>query len=115
MAATSPPRCGEGRKVLRRSPLVFGEAALYTRCRKQQSTKPREKVMPRRSMVASVSFLVVTALLAGTGKIAAQTGSPALTGKVTAGQDALEGVLVSAKKSGSPVTGPVVSDKARRE
>jgi streptogramin lyase len=68
-------------------------------------------VMPRRSMVTSVSFLVVTALLAGTGKIAAQTGSPALTGKVTAGQDALEGVLVSAKKSGSTVTVTVVSDK----
>jgi virginiamycin B lyase len=70
--------------------------------------------MPRRSMVASVSFLVVTALLAGTGKIAAQTGSPALTGKVTAGQDALEGVLVSAKKSGSTVTVTVVSDKDGR-
>jgi streptogramin lyase len=71
-------------------------------------------VMPRRSMVTSVSFLVVTALLAGTGKIAAQTGSPALTGKVTAGQDALEGVLVSAKKSGSTVTVTVVSDKDGR-
>src|SRR5260370_18332579 len=71
-------------------------------------------VMPRRSMVTSVSFLVVTALLAGTGKIAAQTGSPALTGKVMAGQDALEGVLVSAKKSGSTVTVTVVSDKDGR-
>jgi virginiamycin B lyase len=61
--------------------------------------------MPRRSMVTSVSFLVFAAWLAGTGNLPAQTGSPALTGKVTAGQDALEGVLVSAKRSGSPITG----------
>ena len=67
--------------------------------------------MPRRSVVASLSFLVFAVLLAGTGTLAAQTGSPALTGKVTAGQDALEGVLVSAKKDGSNVTVTVVSDK----
>src|SRR6266436_2613022 len=71
-------------------------------------------VMPSRSMVASVGFLLLTAWLAGTGDLAAQTGSPALTGKVTAGQDALEGVLVSAKKSGSTVTVTVVSDKDGR-
>jgi virginiamycin B lyase len=70
--------------------------------------------MPSRSIVASVSFLVFTAWLAGTGNLAAQTGSPALTGKVTAGQDALEGVLVSAKKGGSTVTVTVVSDKDGR-
>jgi streptogramin lyase len=52
-------------------------------------------------------------LLAATGKLAAQTG-PALTGKVTAGQQALEGVLVSARKSGSTVTVTVVSDKDGR-
>jgi streptogramin lyase len=65
-------------------------------------------------MVARVGVLVFTAWLAGTGNLAAQTGSPALTGKVTAGQDALEGVLVSAKKSGSTVTVTVVSDKDGR-
>src|SRR5258705_5281569 len=70
--------------------------------------------MPRRSMVTSVSFLVFTACLAGTGNLPAQTGSLALSGKVTAGQDALEGVLVSAKKSGSPITVTVVSDKDGR-
>ncbi|HEY2212091.1 MAG TPA: carboxypeptidase regulatory-like domain-containing protein [Bradyrhizobium sp.] len=70
--------------------------------------------MPRRSMVASVSFLVFTVLLAGAGNMRAQTGSPALTGKVTTGRDALEGVLVSAKKSGSTVTVTVVSDKDGR-
>src|SRR3981189_91730 len=70
--------------------------------------------MPRRSMVTSVSFLVFTAWLAGTGNLPAQTGSPALTGKVTAGQDALEGVLVSAKKNGSAITVTVVSDKDGR-
>jgi streptogramin lyase len=70
-------------------------------------------VMPRRSMVTSVSFLVFAALLAGTGNLAAQTGS-ALSGKVTAGQDTLEGVLVSAKKDGSNITVTVVSDKDGR-
>jgi virginiamycin B lyase len=70
-------------------------------------------VMPRRSMVTSVSFLVFAAPLAGTGNLAAQTGS-ALSGKVTAGQDTLEGVLVSAKKDGSNITVTVVSDKDGR-
>src|SRR5665213_1251562 len=71
-------------------------------------------VMPRYQMIASVSFLVWAGLLAGTANLAAQTGSPALAGKVTAGQEALEGVLVSAKKSGSTVTVTVVSDKDGR-
>jgi len=71
-------------------------------------------VMPFSSRVASVGVVVFTAWLAGTGNLAAQTGSPALTGKVTAGPDALEGVLVSAKKTGSTVTVTVVSDKDGR-
>jgi virginiamycin B lyase len=70
--------------------------------------------MPRRSLVTGVSFLVLFSWLAGTGKLAAQNGSPALTGKVTAGQDALEGVLVSAKRNGSTITVTVVSDKDGR-
>src|SRR5258708_8110651 len=65
--------------------------------------------MPRHRMVTGVVFLVLGVLLAGVA--AAQTGSPALTGKVTAGQDVLEGVLVSAKKNGSTITVTVVSDK----
>ena len=69
--------------------------------------------MLRRSMVTSVAFLVFIAWLAGTGDAAAQAG-PALSGKVSAGQDALEGVLVSAKRSGSTVTVTVVSDKDGR-
>jgi streptogramin lyase len=69
--------------------------------------------MPRRSMVTSVSFLVFCAWLAGIGNAAAQTG-PALAGKVTAGQEGLEGVLVSAKRSGSNITVTVVSDKDGR-
>ncbi len=40
--------------------------------------------------------------------------TPALTGKVTAEQGALEGVLVSAKKDGSNITVTVVSDKDGR-
>src|ERR1700732_2407957 len=69
--------------------------------------------MSRLSMVTSVSCLVVAASLAGTGLLAAQAG-PALAGKVTARQEALEGVLVSAKKSGSTITITVVSDKDGR-
>ena len=69
--------------------------------------------MPRRSMVTSIACLVVAAWLAGTGQLAAQAG-PALAGKVTAGQEALEGVLVSAKKSGSTITVTVVSGKDGR-
>lgn len=67
--------------------------------------------MPRHRMVTGVVFLMLGALLAGTSVAAAQTGSPALSGKVTAGQDALEGVLVSAKRDGSTITVTVVSDK----
>ena len=66
--------------------------------------------MLRRSMVTSIGFLVFAAWLAGTGQAAAQAG-PALSGKVTAGQEALEGVLVSARKDGSNITVTVVSDK----
>jgi len=69
--------------------------------------------MSRRSMVTSISFLVVAAWLVGAGFAAAQTG-PALSGKVTAGLEALEGVLVSAKREGSNVTITVVSDKDGR-
>jgi streptogramin lyase len=65
-------------------------------------------------MVTGVVFLVVGALLAATGVAAAQTGTPALSGKVMAGPDALEGVLVSAKRDGSTVTVTVVSDKDGR-
>jgi len=69
--------------------------------------------MSRLSIFADIACLVVAAWLAGTGQLAAQAG-PALAGKVTAGQEALEGVLVSAKKSGSTITVTVVSDKDGR-
>src|SRR6202047_1413145 len=69
--------------------------------------------MSRLSMVTSISCLVVAAWLSGAGQLAAQAG-PALAGKGTAGQEALEGVLVSAKKSGSTITITVVSDKDGR-
>jgi streptogramin lyase len=62
----------------------------------------------------AIGLLAAIALLAGPCDLLAQTGSPALTGKVSAGQEALEGVLVSAKKSGSTVTVTVVSDKDGR-
>jgi streptogramin lyase len=70
-------------------------------------------VMSLRSMVAIIGCLVVATWLAGTGHSAAQAGA-ALAGQVTAGSAALEGVLVSAKKSGSTVTVTVVSGKDGR-
>jgi virginiamycin B lyase len=69
--------------------------------------------MSRLSIFADIACLAVAAWLAGTGQSAAQAGPP-LAGKVTAGQEALEGVLVSAKKSGSTITVTVVSDKDGR-
>ncbi len=66
--------------------------------------------MSRRSVVASFTGLAVVACLAA-GPSAAQQAAPALRGTVTAGPEALEGVLVSARKSGSTVTITVVSDK----
>jgi virginiamycin B lyase len=64
--------------------------------------------MSRLWMVAGlVCFLVA-------GASAAEPASPALTGKVSAGEGPLEGVLVSAKKTGSTVTTTVVSDKDGR-
>ena len=66
--------------------------------------------MSRLSMVSGIGCGVVAAWLAATGPLAAQAG-PALAGKVTAGGEALEGVLVSARKDGSTVTVTVVSDK----
>src|SRR5450755_2341827 len=69
--------------------------------------------MPRRATVASAAFVLIAAVLAGTNSVHAQAG-PALSGKVSDGQGALEGVLVSAKKSGSTVTITVVSDKDGR-
>jgi virginiamycin B lyase len=71
-------------------------------------------VMPRRSMVASASFIMFIALLAGSGNAMAQAGPPALAGKVLAAEGALEGVLVSAKRNGSTITVTVVSDKDGR-
>jgi virginiamycin B lyase len=64
--------------------------------------------MSRLSMVTGLVFLMVA------GSSAAQQAGPALTGKVVAGEGALEGVLVSAKRSGSTVTITVVSDKDGR-
>jgi virginiamycin B lyase len=69
--------------------------------------------MPRVSLVMSIGCLVVAAWLAGTGQLAAQAG-PALAGKVSDGQEALEGVLVSAKRNGSTMTVTVVTGKDGR-
>jgi len=64
--------------------------------------------MSRVSLVMSIGCLAVAAWLAGTGHLAARAG-PALAGKVTDGQEALEGVLVSAKRNGSTITVTVVT------
>lgn len=70
--------------------------------------------MSRLSVVASLACLAGVAGFSAAGFSATpQTGS-ALTGTVTAGPEALEGVLVSARKSGSTITVTVVSDKDGR-
>jgi len=70
--------------------------------------------MRRLSIFLGTGLLVSAALLASAGSLSAQSSAAALTGKVTAEQGALEGVLVSAKKSGGTVTVTVVSDKDGR-
>jgi virginiamycin B lyase len=68
--------------------------------------------MSRLCLIASFLCLAVMQLIAGPS--AAQPAGAALTGKVIAGEAALEGVLVSAKRNGSTITVTVVSDKDGR-
>ena len=68
--------------------------------------------MSRLSVSSFVCLLAIACLSAGPA--VAQQAAPALTGTVTAGPEALEGVLVSAKKSGSTITTTVVSGKDGR-
>ncbi|MGA8318293.1 MAG: carboxypeptidase regulatory-like domain-containing protein [Bradyrhizobium sp.] len=69
--------------------------------------------MLRRSVIASLVCVagIICVLAAGPS---VQQARPALSGTVTAGSEALEGVLVSARKSGSTVTVTVVSGKDGR-
>jgi len=68
--------------------------------------------MSRLSVSSFVCLLAIACLF--TDPAAAQQAAPALTGTVTAGPETLEGVLVSAKKSGSTITTTVVSGKDGR-
>ena len=61
--------------------------------------------------VAGLVCLAGVAGLSATGFSATPQTGAALVGTVSAGPEALEGVLVSAKKSGSTITVTVVSDK----
>jgi streptogramin lyase len=73
-----------------------------------------ETVMLHRARISGIGFLATIMLLAGIGNVSAQSGAPALAGKVLAGPEALEGVLVSARRDGSTITVTVVSDKDGR-
>jgi virginiamycin B lyase len=66
-----------------------------------------------RLLVSSFVCLLAIACLSFS-PAAAQQAVPVLSGTVTAGPEALEGVLVSAKKSGSTITTTVVSGKDGR-
>ena len=68
----------------------------------------------RRSIAAGLRSFFVIALLTDAAQAQGQAQAPALTGKVTAEQGPLEGVLVSARKDGSNITVTVVSDKDGR-
>jgi virginiamycin B lyase len=70
--------------------------------------------MSRGSVVASFVSLASILCLTFAGPLAAQQAGPALSGTVTAGPEVLEGVLVSARKSGSTITVTVVSSKDGR-
>ena len=70
--------------------------------------------MSRLSVIAGLVCLAGVADLSAASLSAAQQTGSALTGTVTAGPEALEGVLVSARKSGSTITVTVVSDKNGR-
>ncbi|MGA9302731.1 MAG: carboxypeptidase regulatory-like domain-containing protein, partial [Bradyrhizobium sp.] len=70
--------------------------------------------MLRRSVIASLVCVAGIICVLAAGPSAAQQARPALSGTVTAGSEALEGVLVSARKSGSTVTVTVVSGKDGR-
>src|SRR6202035_327139 len=65
--------------------------------------------MSRLSVASFVCLLGLACLI--TGRLAAKQTARALTGTVTAGPETLEGVLVSARKTGSTITVTVVSDK----
>ncbi|MFZ1967409.1 MAG: carboxypeptidase regulatory-like domain-containing protein [Bradyrhizobium sp.] len=70
--------------------------------------------MSRRSVIASLVCVAGIICVLAAGPSDAQQARPALSGTVTAGSEALEGVLVSARKSGSTVTVTVVSGKDGR-
>src|SRR6202789_52921 len=70
--------------------------------------------MSRLSVVTSFVCLMGFVSLTAASPSVAQQAGPALTGTVTAGPEALEGVLVSARKNGSAITVTVVSGKDGR-
>src|SRR6185437_10041580 len=78
------------------------------------NNKVGETLMSRRSVIASLVCLATIACMTAAGPSAAQQAGPALSGTVTAGPGKLEGVLVSARKSGSTITVTVVSDNEGR-
>jgi hypothetical protein len=79
---------------------------------KQNNVVVREEIMYCRALVIAVG-LAFTILVPGVAF--AQTPATALTGLVSSAENnAMEGVLVSASKTGSPVTITVVTDKDGR-
>src|SRR5256885_13323105 len=76
----------------------------------------RESSMTRRLLLVAGAGLMFVAFLADHGiALAAAQTSTALTGRVgSAEEGAMEGVVVSAKKTGSTVTVSVVSDQRGR-
>jgi virginiamycin B lyase len=81
-------------------------------CDNQYEYCSREETMRSRALVAGVSL---TAAILLSGAALAETPAAALTGLVSSAEDnAMEGVLVSASKTGSSVTVTVVSGKDGR-
>jgi streptogramin lyase len=81
-------------------------------CDKQKNVAVREEIMCCRALVIAVSLAVAILL---SGAVFAQTLGTALTGLVSSAEDnAMEGVLVSASKTGSPITVTVVTGEDGR-
>jgi virginiamycin B lyase len=73
--------------------------------------------MPRfpESVRFSGADILLLAVLAGPAWVGAQEPGPGLAGRVTSAEEgAMEGVLISARRAGSPISVTVVSDRSGR-
>jgi len=79
--------------------------------KRPDNSAPREEIMARYSLAPSVTLAAILMSFSGI-PASAQTPAPVLAGLVSSpAEGAMEGVLVSARKDGSPITVTVVTGK----